>query len=141
MFAAVLSGCTTVIPPPKVDRPLAWAQQQEELGKLRAGKVVAVSLEQLDDVEPTPHGPSGWTGSTTTVLVHGVLVQVPGYRIDLGQSKFKKSQQFYRYTVQRRGAVESEYWGDFVVYPIGSCVAMRERPEMIVPALPQECDW
>ena len=129
------SGCTTVIPPPQVDPPLAWAQKPEEFGMLPAGKVMAVRVEQFDDTTRL-----ALKGHSTTIVIRGAFVQLPSASTGLS-TPFKRAQQFYRYSVQRKGMVEPEYWDDFVVYAIGSCVAFREKQEMVVPALVRECEW
>ena len=135
-FQMSLEGCMTVKPPPKVEVPIVWAQKPDEVGKLQTGKVVSVSLEQKDESD---HFRAG-TNTPIVVPIGGVLfpmnVNTSGW-----PSPFRKKQQFYRYTVKQKNSADFVYWDDFVVYPIGSCVALRDQPyPMIVPAISQTCE-
>jgi hypothetical protein len=135
-FLLALEGCTSVKPPPKVEVPIVWAQKPDEVGKLQTGKVVSVSLEQKDESD---HFRAG-TNTPIVVPIGGVLfpmnVNTSGW-----PSPFRKMQQFYRYSIKQKNSADIVYWDDFVVYPIGSCVALRDQPyPMIVPALPQACE-
>ena len=135
LCSAVLCSCSTVIAPPEVEVPTAWAQQPEELGKLRVGKVTAVRIADFDDTRDF----MPVAGGTTVVVINFVPVPISRPSLPGASSPFKRSQQFYRYTIQRKGAPDQEYWDDFVAYPVGSCLAAREKPKMVVPALAQEC--
>ncbi len=130
---AALSGCatTTVKPPPKIPPPVAWAQQPDELGKLRAGKVVAIDRAMYED------------NSTYGARTVPVIVPIRGIFMPLElpsiSSRSKVRQEYFRYTIQRSNSKELEVWEDFVEYPLGACLAARDQPQLVVPALPQEC--
>ncbi len=128
-----LSGCgtTAVRPPPKIPPPVAWAQQPEELGKLRTGKVVAIDRASFED------------NSTYGARTVSVMVPIRGGFIPLElpstSSKSRVTQEYFRYTIQRSKSKELEVWEDFVEYSLGACLAARDQPQLIVPALAQEC--
>ncbi len=135
LLTFALVSCTTVKPPPKIPPPVAWAQQLDELGRLRTGKVVGIERATYDDsIRPT-----GSRSIPVVVPIAGVFVPLSLPSPSTRPLLHTVRQEYFRYTIQRSKSNELEVWEDFVEYAVGACLAARDQPQMIVPALPQEC--
>ena len=129
----MIAGCTTRIPPPITAIPISWSQKPDETGRLPVGRVVGVELKSFEN-----HYLS--SSPTRIFLIRGLIVPIVVPPLD-GIKYGNKAQQYYLYAIKQRGAAELSHWGEFVVYPAGSCVALREEPYlMIVPAIESECE-
>lgn len=134
-LVTALTACTTVKPPPNVSPPVAWAQRPDEVGKLRTGKVVAIERATYDDSIPQV----GAKAATVVLPIGGVFIPLMMPPPSQSMSLRSVRQEYFRYTIQRSKSTDLEIWEDFVEYGMGSCLAARDQPKLIVPALPQEC--
>lgn len=134
LLQIVLVGCATgVAPPPPTAVPTEWAQKNEEVGKLPVGRVTGVELKRF-----TNH--YSRDALSMVMPVYGLIVPVVVPTLE-GIKYGNKEQQYYLYSVRQKGANELSKWGEYVVYPVGACVALRLEPYlMIVPAVESECE-
>ena len=112
-------------------QPTAWAQTVEEVGKFPVGRVIAV-----ERVSYVPHGYGGsplYGAMAATVGPPQAVMAIP--IIDAFASNW-----FFRHTVQLRATGEKVVWDEFAAYDVGACVAIRTEPDLLVLAVPGQCD-
>ncbi len=126
---AVLPGCATQSP----ERPLptAWAQTNEEIGKLPVGRVILV--------ERVPFWPHG-SGGTSTYAAVAPKAGVGAILVASLLTDTLSAQWVYRHTVQLRGTEGQIARDEYTAYKVGDCVAIRTTPDLLVPAVPGQCD-
>ena len=141
IIGSLIAGCASAPPP---DIPLVWSQKPEERGQLPVGRVV--SIERW-------YGPPMTERSTTeellmplvvipiTLIAAPVILGAHAVGVDLVDEKpNNENGNVYRHVVRLNGTnediVRNEYW----TYKVGDCVAVRSKPVLLVPALPDECE-
>ncbi len=126
---AVLPGCVTRSPERAL--PTAWAQTNEEIGKLPVGRVILV-----ERVPFWPHGSGGTSAYAAVAPNAGVgSILVASLLTDA-----LSAQWVYRHTIQLRGTEARIARDEYAVYKVGDCVAVRTTPDLLVPAAPGQCD-
>jgi len=153
LVTLIVFGCATA---PQVPAPLpvAWSQTPAEKGKLTVGEVIAIQRWQVPDLGRESRGSEFATMLIGVfVIVPLVLVVVPtvaavcALRDD--RCKMPEAEKYgvredkngnvYRHVVRLVGepkaVIKDEYW----TFTVGDCVALRHKPDMLVPALAGEC--
>jgi len=149
--SAVTVGCSTT-PKERPSIPVSWSQKIEERGKLPTGKVIAIVPWK------SPDSVSRSTGSEITKGLIGAYVVVPlallaapaallvcSMRDDGCNSSNKygvepdENGNVFRHVVQLSGSQKEVIKDEFWSFRVGDCVALREEPDMLVPALNNEC--
>lgn len=157
MLAAFLSvsvvGCSTT-PKEHPSIPISWSQKPEERGKLLTGKVVAiVPWKSPDSVARSTGSEIGRYLIGTYIVVPVALLASPVVLLACGmredgcdnQSHDKygveldENGNVFRHVVQLAGSQKEVIKDEFWSFRVGDCVALRETPDMLVPALRDEC--
>jgi hypothetical protein len=128
--------------------PTAWAQQPAEKGSLPVGRVIAIERYYGHEVKIAQrHEPQLRDALIPVVITAGLLagpVIMALSEIGVDPLELHKpgdgGGNVYRHSIRLQGtddlAVRDEFWS----YRMGDCVALRSNPEMLVPALPGECE-
>ena len=152
LIVLAIVGCTTVHKE-SAEIPTSWAQQVDEKGKLPVGKVVAIVRWQGRAGAPASASSEIWHGLIGILVVVPIaLVTAPavlavcGVRDDgcekprqHGVTPDAKGNTF-RHVVRLVGAREELIRDEHFSYKVGDCVALRHTPDMLVPALGDECN-
>lgn len=126
---AALPGCATQAPERAL--PTAWAQTNDEIGKLPVGRVI--------QVERVPFWPNGPSGASTYAAVAPMAGVVPVMVASLLTDSLS-AQWVYRHTVRLGGTEAPVVRDEYAAYKVGDCVALRTKPDLLVPAAPGQCD-
>jgi len=150
-LGALIVGCADTqekLPTFPKGIPTAWAQHPEEKGSMLVGRIVAISRYYGYEVNNAPnHEPQLKDALipvvTTAALLAGPVIMTLSL-VGVDPLELRKpvgsGGDVYRHSIRLNGtddiAVHDEFWS----YRIGDCVALRSEPEMLVPALPVECE-
>lgn len=130
-LATVLCGCTSAPPPEPVRTiPAAWVQTEAELGTLQVGRVVQVTREAHEIKVGRD------TGTVVVVFMSG---GIPLF-VPVGTRSYRHGEIYFRHVIQLKGTDQFIARDEYAVYEVGTCVAMRETPQLVVPAYPKACD-
>ena len=129
-IGVTLAGCANR-PPPEPARisPVAWAQTEGELDRLPVGHVVQVTRE----VQQVKVGSD--TDRTFVFLYRGVPILIP-----ISTRASLHGEAFFRHVIRLKGSGELIGRDEYAPFELGSCVAIRENPQLVVPAHAKACD-
>lgn len=148
-LGALIVGCANTqetIPTVPKGIPTAWAQQPEEKCSLPVGRVIAIERYHGYEVKIAPYQEPQLKDALIPVVIVTALLAAPVMLAlheagkDTSDESADRGGNVYRHSIRLNGtddmAVRDEFW----TYNIGDCVALRSNPEMLVPALPDECE-
>lgn len=130
---------------------MAWAQTPREKGALPVGRVISIErkggLPRFPDEYPTPAQEVSRGVVGTYWMVPLVIVAAPVVLADEAMKSGLPADEtadvkghIYRHRVRLAATGEEVERDEFWTYRVGDCVAIRSEPDMLVPALPDQCD-
>jgi hypothetical protein len=140
---AVGAGCATPpsVPPPQ---PVAWAQTKDELGKLAVGRVVEVEARNAYREGPVPAAEASQLDSMAALAATSAspLALPVAYVMTTALNDLSEAPRgwYYRHKIQLLQSGELITRDERHTFKMGDCVALREKPLMLVPAHVGACE-
>lgn len=146
VLAVAMAVCTGCAAPPSVPppQPVAWAQTKDEIGKLPVGRVVAVEVRNSYREGPVPSAQASQLDSMAALAVPSAspLALPVAYVVTAVLNDLSEAPRgwYYRHKIQLLQSGELIARDERHTFKMGDCVALRESPQMLVPAHVEACE-
>lgn len=146
VLTVALAGCAGCATPPSVPppQPVAWAQTKDELGKLPVGRVVAVEVRNSYREGPVPSAQTSQLDSMAALAAPAAspLALPIAYVMTTALNDLSEAPRgwYYRHRIQLLQSGELITRDERHTFKMGDCVALRESPQMLVPAHVGACE-
>lgn len=124
---ALMAACATTTH----QTPKAWAQKADEASTLPVGVVLAVEPEKYATGNRTDPAGSAAAISSVGPIAIPIFAMIDS-SLATGTA--------YRHAIRIKGTGEVIYRTELAPYTVGDCVAIRNQPALVVPAIAGACN-